>query len=119
MLFVVQNLPNCNKTNDICTHYLNITFTNSVKYKKKIKGKILFVHHVLHKFLPSQWSSKKDIEIVAAVLNNRRIWQKYVKLSILKKLFQNKWAIVRRCHVIHSRFHLIPYVRSMAHRKKN
>jgi hypothetical protein len=34
--------------------------------------------------------------MVPAVLNNRRIWQKYVKLSLLKKLFQNKWAIVRR-----------------------
>jgi hypothetical protein len=38
----------------------------------------------------------KHIEMVPAVLNNRRIWQKYVKLSLLKKLFQNKWAIVRR-----------------------
>ncbi|PKI40732.1 hypothetical protein CRG98_038870 [Punica granatum] len=38
----------------------------------------------------------KHIEMVPAVLNNRRIWQKYVKLSLLKRLFQNKWAIVRR-----------------------
>ncbi|MFS8006693.1 hypothetical protein Hanom_Chr14g01252221 [Helianthus anomalus] len=38
----------------------------------------------------------KHIEMVPAVLNNRRIWQKYVKLSFLKRLFENKWAIVRR-----------------------
>nr|CAN73973.1 hypothetical protein VITISV_023797 [Vitis vinifera] len=38
----------------------------------------------------------KHIEMVPAVLNNRRIWQKYVKLSLLKRLFRNKWAIVRR-----------------------
>ncbi|KAF1856618.1 hypothetical protein Lal_00038484 [Lupinus albus] len=38
----------------------------------------------------------KHIEMVPAVLNKRRIWQKYVKLSFLKRLFRNKWAIVRR-----------------------
>jgi hypothetical protein len=49
----------------------------------------------------------KHIEIVPAVLNNRRIWQKYVKLSLLKKLFQNKWAIVSRGAPVASRSKVI------------
>ncbi|CAD5197596.1 unnamed protein product [Musa acuminata subsp. malaccensis] len=38
----------------------------------------------------------KHIEMVPAVLNKGRIWQKYVKLSLLKRLFRKKWAILRR-----------------------
>jgi hypothetical protein len=53
----------------------------------------------------------KHIEMVPAVLNNRRIWQKYVKLSLLKKLFQNKWAIVRRGAPAASRSKVIRYRR--------
>ena len=53
----------------------------------------------------------KHIEMVPAVLNNRRIWQKYVKLSLLKRLFQNKWAIVRRGAPAASRSKVIRYLR--------
>jgi hypothetical protein len=49
--------------------------------------------------------------MVPAVLNNRRIWQKYVKLSLLKRLFQNKWAIVRRGAPAASRSKVIRYLR--------
>ncbi|PWA57074.1 hypothetical protein CTI12_AA408940 [Artemisia annua] len=51
----------------------------------------------------------KHIEMVLAVLNNRRIWQKYVKLSLLKRLFQNKWEIVRRGAPAASRSKVIRY----------
>ena len=53
----------------------------------------------------------KHIEMVPAVLNNRRIWQKYVKLSLLKRLFQNKWAIVRIGAPAASRSKVIRYLR--------
>ena len=53
----------------------------------------------------------KHIEMVPAVLNNRRIWQKYVKLSLLKRLFQNKWAIVRRGAPAASRSKVLRYRR--------
>ena len=47
--------------------------------------------------------------MVPAVLNNRSIWQKYVKLSLLKKWFQNKWPIVRRGAPAASRSKVIRY----------
>ncbi|XP_076920821.1 F-box protein At1g52495-like [Bidens hawaiensis] len=53
----------------------------------------------------------KHIEIVPAVHNNRRIWHKYVKLSPLKRLFQNKWAIVRRGVSEANRSTVIRYLR--------
>jgi hypothetical protein len=52
----------------------------------------------------------KHIEMVPAVLNNRRIWQKYIKnLSLLKKLFQNKRATVKRSVPAASKSKVIRY----------
>ena len=53
----------------------------------------------------------KHIEMVPVVLNNRRIWLKYVKLSLLKRLFRNKWAIVRRGAPMESRSKVIRYLK--------
>ncbi|KAJ8629632.1 hypothetical protein MRB53_022955 [Persea americana] len=53
----------------------------------------------------------KHIEMAPAVLNNGRTWQKYVKLSLLKRLFRNKWAIVRRGAPAASRSKVIRYRR--------
>ncbi|CAL9138975.1 unnamed protein product (mitochondrion) [Musa hybrid cultivar] len=53
----------------------------------------------------------KHIEMVPAVLNKGRIWQKYVKLSLLKRLFRKKWAILRRGAPAASRNKVIRYRR--------
>lgn len=43
------------------------------------------------------WSEEPEhIEIVVAVHKNRRIWQKFIELSLLQRLVQKKWAIVGR-----------------------